>query len=119
DGQECLEGGSGTGDDGGMTTGPTGGGSGTMGPGTDTDPAMTDGMTDGSGTGSTSDDGPMGCSGDEDCTDADAPFCVDMLCAPCSATADGDAACAEKFPETPACEGSSCVQCSAEVTSAC
>jgi hypothetical protein len=120
DGLDCVDGGTATAgdDDGGMTTGPTGDGPGTVGPDTDTDPSgMTEGPTDGSGT--ATDDGPMGCTSDDECTEADAPFCVEMICSACSATDDPDAACAEKFPETPACSASMCVQCAAGVTGAC
>jgi len=52
-----------------------------------------------------------GCGGDEECTDAAAPFCVDSVCSPCSATADAAAACQGLDPTTPLCFDDACVAC--------
>jgi hypothetical protein len=59
-----------------------------------------------------------GCVGNEDCG-GDAPFCVDEICVGCDVTEDGDAACAEGFPDTPVCAGGVCVECSEENPGAC
>ena len=75
----------------------------TTGPNSDTTVAM-------DSTGETS----AGCGGDDECTDAAAPFCVDSVCSPCSATDDPAAACQGLEPTTPLCIDDACVACTAQ-----
>jgi hypothetical protein len=79
--------------------------------------------TDGSGSGSSSDGettGPMPCGGDEDCTDAAAPFCDPAgECVDCGALADGNTACAEADPGRPVCDAGECVACTEQDPGAC
>jgi hypothetical protein len=81
--------------------------------GTDTDD--TDATTE-----PTTETGPTGCVGSEECTDPGNPVCVDEVCAPCTEAGDGDAACAEKDSEAPACAASGeCVECTDGNPAAC
>ena len=57
-----------------------------------------------------------GCGGDDECTDAAAPFCVEGACSPCSATDDPVAACQGLDATTPLCIGDVCVACSEQPT---
>ncbi|MEM9456661.1 MAG: hypothetical protein AAGF11_20955 [Myxococcota bacterium] len=63
--------------------------------------------------------GPMPCVGNEDCTDAGAPFCEPMSgdCVTCGGAPDG--ACAGLDPTAPLCVEDQCVQCTAAVPDAC
>ena len=65
--------------------------------------------------------GPIPCEGNDDCPDSAAPFCEPASgeCVPCEGTDDPDMACASLDPSRPVCVESSCVQCTAEVSSAC
>lgn len=73
--------------------------------GTDTDD--TDATTE-----PTTETGPTGCAGSDECTDPGSPVCVDEVCVPCTDAGDGDAACAEKDVEAPACgDDGACVEC--------
>ena len=65
--------------------------------------------------------GPMGCMTDEECGTGDPleAFCVDDVCTHCGMTADGDAACASKYPARPVCDVDNCVECTAANDSAC
>ena len=58
---------------------------------------------------------------DEDCTDALVPFCdVDSgECVSCDQTAEPDMSCTTLDPMTPVCEGTTCVQCTADNDAAC
>jgi hypothetical protein len=77
----------------------------TQGPTTDSD-------TDTQGTDTDTDTGPTGCVDNSECTDPDAPLCLEQLCVPCGEAPDPDAACAEVDSATPACGASgACVQC--------
>ncbi len=72
--------------------------------------------TDPSGTGT----GPQGCTDNEDCSDAGAPFCgATGECVSCEQMSDPDAACQALDGMTPVCSDGACVQCAAEQTSAC
>ncbi|WP_181234276.1 hypothetical protein [Enhygromyxa salina] len=59
--------------------------------------------------------------GDEDCTAPMMPFCDldNGVCVGCDETADPDGSCAGADPNMPVCEGAACVQCTADVQSAC
>jgi hypothetical protein len=65
--------------------------------------------------------GPMPCAGDEDCSDAAAPFCEPSSgeCVRCDGTDDPDGACAGVDPGLPLCAGGACVQCTGENAAAC
>lgn len=60
--------------------------------------------------------GPIPCMGNEDCSDAAAPFCepVGGECLSCDGTDDPDGACAGLDPGAPLCVGGACVQCTPE-----
>jgi hypothetical protein len=100
-----------------VTDGPTTNAT-TMGtePTTD-DPSSTQGPTtatdtDTQGTDTDTDTGPTGCVDNSECTDPNAPLCLEQLCVPCGEAPDPDAACAEVDSATPACGASgACVQC--------
>ena len=88
--------------------------SGTSSGGTDTEAST------GSTGESSSTTGPMPCVSDEECTDAEAPFCGTAgECGTCEGTADPDAACAVVDPTLPLCVGGTCVQCTAAAPEAC
>jgi hypothetical protein len=64
--------------------------------------------------------GPTGCQSSDECMDPAAPICDDEVCVGCNAVGDGDVACGDRDPGTPACaEDGSCVQCTDENTGAC
>ncbi len=64
--------------------------------------------------------GPSGCMTSDECTDPAAPICEDMECVPCTTAGDGDAACAAKDPNAPACrDDGQCVQCTSLNAAAC
>lgn len=64
--------------------------------------------------------GPTGCVSSIECTDPGSPVCVDEVCSPCNAAADGDAACEAKDPTAPACrDDGECVQCTSANVGAC
>jgi hypothetical protein len=65
--------------------------------------------------------GPIPCMGNEDCSDAAAPFCepVSGECVGCDGTDDPDGACTELDPGQPLCVGGACVACTAENPAAC
>ena len=81
------------------------------------DPSSTQGPTtatdtDTQGTDTDTDTGPTGCVDNSECTDPNAPLCLEQLCVPCGEAPDPDAACAEVDSATPACGASgACVQC--------
>jgi hypothetical protein len=78
----------------------------------DTDTNDTGSTTDGESSSTT---GPMPCVSDEECTDADAPFCGTVgECGPCSGTMDPDASCLDADPLLPLCVGDTCVACTPE-----
>ena len=59
--------------------------------------------------------GPMRCESDEECTEAEAPFCgLSGECGTCAGTKDPDGACAGVDPFLPLCVGEACVACTAE-----
>ena len=70
---------------------------------------------------SSSTTGPVPCTGDEDCTDATAPFCDvgSGECVPCDQTEDPDGSCAVLDPALPICADGACVQCTPENPVAC
>ena len=81
----------------------------TMGPGPET--------TTGSETETTDD---PGCEINDDCMDADAPFCADDgMCVPCDAIPESDTACSELDPTAPVCSDGQCVQCTDDNPAAC
>ncbi|MGH1348553.1 MAG: hypothetical protein ACRBN8_43810 [Nannocystales bacterium] len=59
------------------------------------------------------------CSETVPCMGPAAPFCVDGACSTCDATAVPDESCATLDEALPLCVGTSCVQCTAEDSSAC
>lgn len=64
--------------------------------------------------------GPSGCVSSSECLDPGAPICEDMMCVACTDARDGDAACAEKDAEAPACgDDGACVQCTPNNPSVC
>lgn len=81
---------------------------------TDTESSTTDGET---GEGSTT--GPMPCMGNGECTELEAPQCVNGECMPCSEGEDGDVACNRVDATTPLCVGGICVQCTDMAPEAC
>jgi hypothetical protein len=69
---------------------------------------------------SSSTTGPMPCVSDEECTDAEAPFCgTTGECGTCDGAKDPDGACAELDPAAPVCVGDACVQCTVAAPEAC
>jgi len=74
-------------------------------------------------TGSSTDEpttGPSGCMSDEECTDAEAPFCdPDGNCVACDGMPEPDAACEGADPQAPVCDAGACVQCTEENLAAC
>jgi hypothetical protein len=83
---------------------------------TDSDTSDTADTTDATET----ETGPGPCVMDEDCTDADLPFCDDQgTCVDCSGTTDPNAACMGADPGMAVCSDGACVQCSAQESSAC
>jgi hypothetical protein len=100
-------------------TGPTGPSTSTtedptMGPGPDTESG--DPTTDEPSTTT----GPMGCDGNEDCSEGDARFCVSDVCVSCDATPDGDNACGLlDGGAAPLCFEGVCVQCREDNIGAC
>ena len=66
------------------------------------------------------DTGPMPCMDDDECDQGNQLFCVDEMCVDCTATPDGDAACAEANADRPACNDmGACVQCTDANAAAC
>ena len=81
---------------------------------------------DGDGDGDTGDgdgdgDTEESCMVDEDCVDALVPFCdVDSgECVSCDQTAEPDMSCTNLDPAAPVCEGTTCVQCTADNDASC
>lgn len=75
-------------------------------------------------TGSSTDEptttGPSGCMSDEECTEAEAPFCdPDGNCVACDGMPEPDAACEGADPQAPVCEAGACVQCTEANPAAC
>lgn len=64
--------------------------------------------------------GPSGCMSDEECMEADAPFCdPEGNCVACDGMPEPDVACEGADALTPVCEAGACVQCTAENPAAC
>ncbi|MEM9461140.1 MAG: hypothetical protein AAGF11_43650 [Myxococcota bacterium] len=65
--------------------------------------------------------GPMPCVGNEDCPDAQAPFCelASGECVACDAVDDPDGSCSAEDSSMPVCVGGVCVQCTAVAPEAC
>jgi len=64
--------------------------------------------------------GPSGCTTSAECIDPANPICEDMECVPCTSVGDGDAACADKDANAPACrDDGQCVQCTSLNPAAC
>lgn len=84
-------------------------------PTTNNDASETQGVTSetqGTATDTDTDTGPTGCASSDECTDPDAPLCVDELCVACGQAAQADDECAAKDPGFPACGASgACVEC--------
>ena len=94
---------------------------------TTTAPSTTDDPTMGPGPGSDTETETVGettdgdaCEGDDDCTDAGAPFCdAAGMCVACDGMPDPDAACAGADAAAPVCNDGGCVQCTAANAAAC
>lgn len=66
------------------------------------------------------DTGAVRCGTSEECSDPAFPFCIDEVCVPCTALAQGaDEACYERNPDTPLCSPRGCVQCTPENEAEC
>lgn len=80
----------------------------------------TESSAESSSEGGPDDTGSTRCTTSEECTSAAFPFCIDEVCVPCTALAQGaDEACYERNTETPVCSPRGCVQCTPERDRAC
>lgn len=74
----------------------------------------------GSGTDEPTTTGPVGCMSNDECTDAEAPFCDgEGNCVACDGMPEPDAACEGADAQTPVCEAGACVECTEENAGAC